>query len=308
MDLNRASIFVKVVENGGFTAAARELGVPKSSVSRAVQLLETELGARLLQRSTRRVELTDVGRVFFERAVHAVADIEDAVRAVTDLQATPRGMLRVTAPLDAGSYLLAPLLPRFVSRHPGIQVEVILTSRVVDLLEEHVDFALRAAQVRDGSLVVRRLARIEVGLFAARSYLDERGTPNTTAELAEHDCVLFRPERGRSRWTLSGPNGEETVEVRGPIGADDFSFVHRAVLAGGGIGLLPSFLCADALSTGALVRLLPGRNFEVGSLQLVYPSARHLPRRAAVFRDFIVKELVDSSELLRASSAGSEPR
>ncbi|HEY3500344.1 MAG TPA: LysR family transcriptional regulator, partial [Polyangiaceae bacterium] len=272
MDLNRASLFVKVVEAGGFTAAARELGVPKSSVSRAVALLESELGARLLQRSTRRVELTEVGRAFFERAVHAVADMEDAERAVADLQCIPRGTVRVTAPLDAGSYLLAPVLPRFNAEYPSIHVEAILTSRVVDLLEEHVDFALRAAPVKDGSLVARKLAPIETGLFASPAYLKRRGTPESVAALARHECVLFRPERGRARWTVPGPKGDESVDVHGAIGADDFSFVHRAALAGAGIAYLPLFLAAEAVERGELVRLFPGRQLEAGTFHLVYPS------------------------------------
>lgn len=303
MDLNRASLFVKVVEEGGFSAAARAAGLPKSSVSRSVALLESELGARLLQRSTRRVELTDVGRAFYERAVHAVRDIEDAVRTVTDLQAQPRGLVRVTAPLDAGSYLLAPLLPRFTAEQPGIHVEVMLTSRVVDLLEERVDFALRAAPVRDGSLVARRLGNVETGLFAAPGYLKKRGTPRTFAALAEHECVLFRPERGRAYWTLAGPSGDETVAVRGSIGADDFTFVYRAALAGAGIALIPAFLGIEAEARGDLVRIFPGRRLDAGAFHLVYPSARHLPRRAVVFRDFILKTLGVGSRLLEARDA-----
>jgi DNA-binding transcriptional LysR family regulator len=300
MDLNRTALFVKVVESGGFTAAGRALGMPKSSLSRAVALLESELGARLLQRSTRRVELTEIGRAFFERAVHAVNDIEDAVRQVNDLQASPRGLIRVTAPLDAGSYLLAPLLPRFTAEYPGLQLEVLVTSRVVDLLEEHVDFALRAAEVRDGSLVARKLRRIEVGLFAARSYVEKRGTPSSVGDLAKHDCVLFRPERGRARWTLQGPNGSETIDVSGPIGADDFMFVYRTAMAGGGIANLPLFLCEGALARDALVRVLPDYRFQVGNFTLAYPSARHLPHRSALFRDFILKELADDSAARKA--------
>jgi DNA-binding transcriptional LysR family regulator len=295
MDLNRASLFVKVVEAGGFSAAARTLGVPKSSVSRSIALLESELGAQLLQRSTRRVELTESGRAFFERAVHAVAEIEDALRTLQDLQGAPRGVIRVTAPLDAGMFLLAPLLPRFSSEYPGIHVEMMLTSRVVDLLEEHIDFALRGAELRDGSLIARKLVRIETGLFASRAYLERRGTPRTFAALAEHDCVLFRAERGRARWTLPSPDGDESVEVRGPVAADDFAFIHRAALAGSGIALLPVFLCDEALSRGELVRVLPGRRLQVGSFHLVYPSARHLPRRAVAFRDFILKTLGEQS-------------
>ena len=297
MDLNRAAIFVRVVAEGGFTAAAKVLHLPKSSVSRAVSLLEEELGARLLQRSTRKVHLTDAGTAFYERASSGILGIEEAAAAVADLQGTVRGTIKITAPADAGAWMLAPLIARFVALYPAVHLDVVLTTRVVDLVAEGFDFALRAAPLRDSSLVARKLGRVLVGLYAAPAYLAQRGTPAQVADLPQHQCVLFRPERGRATWTLgrvgtaAGAEKVEKVEVSGPVGADDFFFVQRMLLAGTGIGLLPSFLCDGAVATGDLVRVLPDYGLEGGQLHLAYPSARYLPHRAAVFRDFIVDAL-----------------
>jgi DNA-binding transcriptional LysR family regulator len=294
MDLNRAAIFVRVVDEGGFTAAARTLHLPKSSVSRAVSLLEEELGARLLQRSTRKIRLTEAGTTFYERASRGIAGVEEAAAAVGDLQASLRGPIRITAPGDAGVWLLAPLVSRFVELHPTVHLDVVLTQRVVDLVAEGVDFALRAGTLRDSSLVARKLGRVEAGLYAAPSYLARRGTPGRVADLARHDCILFRADRGRVTWTLNGPDHEERVEVTGPVAGDDFSFLHRIVLGGTGIGLLPSFLCRAAVDEGGLVRVLPRYAWRTaGSFHLVYSSARYLPHRAAVFRDFLLAGLAD---------------
>lgn len=291
MDLNRAATFVKVVEEGGFTAAARALELPKSSVSRSIALFEEELGVLLLRRSTRRVELTEAGRLFYDRAAHALAGLEDAQAAVADLQGSLRGTVRVTAPADAGVWILGPLVARFVEENAGMHVDVLLTSRVVDLVAEGVDFALRASKVTDTSLVARRLAPRDTGLFAAPRYVAKHGTPSRPAELSAHDCVIFRADHGRAQWLLSGPRGDEVVEVRGRITADDFVFVHQATVCGLGIGLMPKFLAAKSVERGELVPVLPTYQGFRGTWHLVYPSARYLPRRAVAFRDLLLAEL-----------------
>ena len=289
MDLNRAVIFVRVVEEGGFSAAGRALRLPKSSVSRAVALLEEELGARLLQRSTRKVTLTEAGTAFYDRASRGLAGVEEAAAAVADLQGSLRGPIKVTAPADAG-VLIAPVIARFVALHPAVHLQVILTGRVIDLVAEGFDFGLRAGTVRDSSLVSRRLNRVDTGVYlhAAPAYIARKGTPIRPADLEAHDCIGFRADRGRDTWKLDGPAGQETVEVSGPVDVDDFQFLQRLVLAGAGIGLLPSFLCDDALTRGALVRVLPEHRARGGEFHLVYPSARYLPARAAAFRDFVL--------------------
>jgi DNA-binding transcriptional LysR family regulator len=292
IDWNRVSVFLKVVEDGGFTAAARSLRLPKSSVSRSVALLEKELGARLLQRSTRKVELTEAGRIFYDRASRALAGVEEAALAVADLQQSPTGLVRITAPLDAGISLLAPLLAEFLARHPGVQVEAIVTNRLVDLVGESVDFALRISELRDSSLIARRLRRIDTGVVASPAYLARRGTPKKVSDLAAHDCLLFRPERGRARWTLACAEREVSVEVSGVLAADDYTFLRRAVQAGIGIALMPLFVLEDLIVSGEVVRLFPAFTTEHGYFHLVYPSAHYLPQRSVVFRDFLLEQLV----------------
>jgi DNA-binding transcriptional LysR family regulator len=291
MNFNRIAVFVRVVDEQGFTAAARALGLPKSSVSRSVALLEEALGARLLHRSTRSVKLTEAGTAFYEQASHGLAGVEDAAAKVADLQSVVRGTIRITAPVDAGVAVLEPAIARFVRRHPAVHFDVVLTGRVVDLVEEGFDLALRIGPLRDGALIARRIGQVDSALYASPRYLGRAGVPARIDDLAKHQCVLFRATRGRAAWTLRGPAGDETVEVKGPIAVDEFSFARRAVLEGVGVGLLPTFLCVREVERGRLVRVLPTHVAPGSLLNLVYPSAKYLPHRVAVFRDFLASKL-----------------
>lgn len=305
MDLNHVTTFLRVVENDSFTAAAAALGLPKSSVSRNVAHLEEDLGVRLLQRSTRRIGLTEAGKAFYERARAALTGLEEASVAASDLGREPRGTIRVTAPADAGALVLADLVARFVRRYPLIHVELSLTARMVDLVEEGFDLALRAAvRLDDSALLVRRIGSMESGLFAAPGYLRRRGPLASLAELSQHDCVLFRSRGANATWRLSGPpegssgdgesaeaRVEHAIAVQGPIAADDISFVMAAVRAGAGIGLLPAFLCVEQVLRGKLVRLLPAYASHEASLHLVMPSGRYVPARVALLRDYLLKHL-----------------
>lgn len=291
MDFNRIAVFVRVVDERGFTAAARALGLPKSSVSRSVALLEEALGARLLHRSTRSMKLTEAGTAFYEQASRGLAGVEDASARVADLQSVVRGTIRITAPVDVGVAILEPVIARFVRRHPAVHFDVVLTGRVVDLVEESFDLALRAGPLRDGALFARKLGQIESALHASPRYLERAGIPASIDDLAHHQCILFRATRGRTTWTLRGPAGDESVEVRGPIAVDELSFARRAVLEGVGVGLLPTFLCIREVERGRLVRLLPTHVAPGSQLNLVYPSAKYLPHRVGVFRDFLAAKL-----------------
>lgn len=290
MDLNRVAIFVSVVEHGGFTAAAKALSLPKSSVSRAVALLEQELGARLLRRSTRSIALTEAGRAFHERAADGLASVEEAREAVADLESEIRGSIRVTAAVDGGVWLLAPLIAAFTTRHPKVVVDVLLTSRVLDMVEERIDLALRAGVLRDDTLVAKKLPAIDFALYASGPYLSEHGTPRRTADLAAHRCVVFRAPRGRTTWTLTGPSGPETVEVAGAVSTDDFAFALESVASGAGIGLLPRFV-AERGGRGRIERILSRHIAPGAPVHLVYPAGRFLPLRVAALRDFLVAEL-----------------
>lgn len=287
MDLHRVEIFARVVEERGITAAAKSLRLPKSSVSRAVTLLEGEIGARLLQRSTRGIALTEAGTAFYAKAAQGLAALGEAREEVASLQAEVCGRVRITAPADIGAWMLAPLVAAFVEKHPRVIVESELTNRVVDFAEERFDLAIRARDVDDDSLVARRLPPLSFALYASRSYLDAHGTPRKPAELARHRCVLFRGAGGRAEWTLVGPKRTETVEVRGAMTTDDFVFARESVAAGAGIGLLPEFVASCAGRT-RLERVLPAYGSPGAPVFLVYPAGRYLPRRVAAFRDALL--------------------
>lgn len=305
MDLNRVAVFVRVVDEHGFTAAAKALGVPKSSVSRAVSLLEQDLGVRLLQRSARKLSLTEAGSVFYEGVSRSFTAVQEAATAVMEMEAGLRGSIRITTPVDVGVWLLAPAVARFGRLHPGVHIDAVLTGRIVDLVEEGFDLALRAGPMRDSSLIARKVGSFGRALYASPRYLERHGTPTRVADLAGHRCVLFRATRGRAMWELSGPTGPETVEVTGPLNVDDFSFVQRALLSGAGIGLLPAFVAGREVKRGRLVRVLPEHILPGAPLHLVYPSTRYVPHRVVVFRDFLFKRLGRVVTAMSAEHLGS---
>ncbi|MEI9936472.1 MAG: LysR family transcriptional regulator [Pseudomonadota bacterium] len=295
MDLNHVAVFARVVELESFTAAAKQLGLPKSSVSRTVTRLEDELGVRLLQRTTRKLHLTEAGRAYYERARVSLTGLEEAASAATNLSAEPRGTVRVTAPADMGIMNLGELVARFVRKYPLVHVEISFSSRFVDLVAEGFDLALRAGKMADSSLVARKIGSDTLGLFASPAYLRRRGRPKTLADLAGHDCVLFRGTHGKIEWQLTGPRGEERITVHGPLNADEMAFVQQAVNAGVGIALLPMIGVRLAAARGALpmpVRVLPEYSMSgSNSLNVVSPSARFQSASVIAFRDFLVAEL-----------------
>ena len=291
VDLNRVAVFLRVVELQSFTAAGEVLGLPKSSVSRSVARLEESLGVQLLQRTTRAIQLTEAGRLCFEQASRALSELEQAHETLSQLDARPQGAVRITAPSDLGAQVLAPLAARFVRRTPGITLEFLLTGRLVNLVEEGVDLAVRAGPMRDSSLISRRVSGLEAWLFASPAYLDARGTPTSLQDLPAHDCVLFRPRRGEVEWTLLGPGGMTKLAVHGPVAGDDFTFLHEAVLAGAGIGLLPAVQCEPDMAQGRLVRLLAPYTGPSAPLHVVWPASRHVPKRVLLVREWLVKSL-----------------
>jgi DNA-binding transcriptional LysR family regulator len=296
MDLNHVAIFARVVELESFTAAAKQLGLPKSSVSRTVTRLEDELGVRLLQRTTRKLHLTEAGRAYYERARVALVGLEEAASAATNLGAEPRGTVRMSAPTDMGNLSFGDMVARFVRKYPLVHVEISLSSRYVDLVAEGFDLALRAGKLADSSLVARKIGTDSLGLFASASYLRRRGRPKTLAELAEHDCVLFNGQHGKCEWQLTGPRGIERVTVRGPLSADEMGFVQQAVAAGVGIALLPIMGVRFAAARGRAlmpVHVLSEYSISGNGLHVVSPSTRLASASVSAFRDFLVAELTE---------------
>ena len=277
--------FIRVVDAGSFTAAARVMGVSKASVSRRVAVLENKLGVRLIERSTRTSRLTELGTEYYERISRALSDIDEAAHAVNQLQATPRGHLRITAPVDWGP-TFAGMLDGFTQLHPEVTVEVVLLQRVVDLVSEGFDLAVRAGSLPDSALIARRVGFNHSQLFASPDYLAEHGTPTTVAELADHKCILFRSRTGRERWTLTGPEGERVVDVSGSLSGNNFVFVGDAAIAGAGIARMPRMSCLHAVQEGRLVRVLPEHEAGIYPVHLVYPSARFVSTKVRVFCEY----------------------
>jgi DNA-binding transcriptional LysR family regulator len=292
MDLNHVAAFVRVVQEGSFTAAAKALGLPKSSVSRSIAQLEQDLGVRLLHRTTRKLHLTDAGSAFHTRVARALTDIDEATAAASDLQRELRGPVRITAPVDLGVSAIASIVARFVRKHPNVSIDVRLTSRIVDLAAEGFDLAVRAAAVRDQSLIARHVGNLDLGLYASSRYVAKRGAPTKLADLDAHDCVLLRSDAGNFPWRLTHESGaEQLVEPRGSIAADDISFLKKVVLAGGGIALLPCFYASREEERGKLVRVLPKWRVARSAVYVVYPSARYVPQRVIAFREVLIAEL-----------------
>lgn len=290
LSIDDIAIFVRVVEHRGFASAARELGVPTSTVSRAIGRLETTARVRLLQRTTRALRPTSEGEELYAQAASAVSTLRGAARDLESATPKAKGRLRVTAPGDLCANFLADVIVAFADRHPLISLDFALTNQHANLVDEGFDIGLRAtAALRGSSLVCRKLGDIEHRLYASPRYLEKRGAPQSPAELKDHPCVLFRAKDLVRTWTLRDKHGETSVEMRARIGGDDFSFVRAMVLAGGGIGAMPHINCVADEASGRLVRVLPAFHMRGASLYVVYPSAKNLPSRVTAFRDFVVE-------------------
>jgi DNA-binding transcriptional LysR family regulator len=310
VDLNQVSAFVRVIETGSFTAAARVLGLPKSSVSRRVSALETSLRVRLLQRGPRKLVLTEAGGHYFERARAALGGLADANTAATEMSREIAGPIRFTAGGD-NTGLIANLIAEFLERYPKVRLDVALTARRVDLVTEGFDLALRAGPLIDSSLIVRRLGRSDHGLFASRAYLRKAGNPQRVGDLARHRFVLFGDAPQREQLRLTGPNGDEVVKIHGPLVVHEMTFAADAVAAGVGIGLVPEAYFGWAISGGRrsvgkdLVRVLPDHRATGSDLSLVSPPTAYEPTRVALFRDFLAERL---RPLMQACEAASEEK
>lgn len=291
LDWNGMEAFVRVVQAGSFTVAARKLGLPVSSVSRAVSRLENDLGVRLLHRTTRKLRASDAGAAFFQRVQSVVSEAEEAARLLAGFAEKPHGLVRISAAPGAGDAAFARVLARVAERYPEVSVDLVLTNRFVDLVGEGIDFALRGGKLDDSSLIARKLSDSSLRMFAAPAYLERRGAPRTPAALATHDCLVYGSSAKRTLWRLHGPRGEHSVGVRGPVACDDLAFLRDAASAGLGIALLPEVLALAAVRAGKLRPVLPRYSVPGGGLFLVWPSQRLVPARVVAVRELLVEEL-----------------
>jgi DNA-binding transcriptional LysR family regulator len=282
--------FVKVAETQSFSEAARRLRSSKSAVSRSVGALESELGARLFNRTTRSLKLTEAGRAYLERVTRVLADLDDADRALGHLQAKPRGRLQVSAPMSFGFLHLAPALPEFLARYPEVDVDLALNDRFVDLVDEGFDVALRIGALADSSLISRRIAPIRVSLCASPGYFQEHGTPRTPDDLKAHECLRNSNVSRTQEWRFADADGKPClVPVSGRVSANNGDTLRVLALAGFGVALLPTFIVGGDLSAGALVSALELYIPQSLSMNAVYPHSRHLSPKVRAFVDFLVE-------------------
>lgn len=285
MDLNEILVFAKVVEAGSFVGAARALGMPTSTVSRKVAGLEARLGARLLQRTTRSLRLTEVGRTYYQHAQRVAEELDAADRAVTEMEAAPRGLLRVTTPINFG--FLGETVARFLERYPEVEIDLHCADRVVDLVEEGFDVAVRAGRLADSSLVARSLGVLRSYVVASPAFLARAGSPRTPDDLEGFDCVVLGAGADWTKWRLRRDGGIRAVKVRPRLTVNDFDFLEAAAKGGLGVAMLPTFRCAPLLADGTLVRILDAWCSPDTPLHAVYPSTRHLSPKVTAFLDHL---------------------
>lgn len=287
--------FVRAVEKGGFSSAARELGLTPSAISKLVTRMEDRLGVRLLNRTTRRLALTPEGEAFFHRAQRILADIEEAENEVARFRARPRGKLRVNVGTAFGAHQLVPALPEFLARYPEIEVEIEMTDRVVDLMEEGADVGLRTGHLADSSLVSRKICDLERVVCASPAYLARHGTPGKPADLLGHNCLVFTGTPQLRRWPFNFPDGVREVEVSGNLSASSAETLLQLALMGAGIIRLADVIVGDPVAKGLLVSVLAeAHHVEPLPLHAVFPPGRHRSPRVAALVDFMVEKFGDA--------------
>jgi len=282
--------FARVVEAGSFARAADRLGVSVSAVSRQVSDLETHLGVRLLNRTTRRLSLTESGQAFYERCVQLLADLEEAEVAVTSASVVPRGTLKLTSSATFGSRHLAPAIAAFIARYPQIRFDVELSERVVDIVEEGFDVAVRIGTPGSQNLVARKIGAARILCCASPSYLARHGEPHEPEDLAKHSCLSYEYLPNRNVWTFRDPaGGERSVRIAGPVQANNGRFLEALAADGAGISMEPDFIVGPDVRAGRLKPILA--KFEALPLPIyvVYPSRRHLSAKVRMFAEFLIE-------------------
>lgn len=285
------NVFVAAVDAGNFSAAARILGITPSAVSKQISRLETRLGARLLNRSTRRISLTDVGREFYERCRAILSDIDAAERAVGEASDQPRGRLRVTASISFGQRQIVPMVPEFVARYPDVRVDLQFSDRMLDMVDEGIDVAVRVSAPADSALIARRLAPDRRVVCASPGYLHAHGIPAAPDDLATHNALIYSSVYSDT-WRFEGPAGSRAVRLTSNFAANSGEAIRELALRGLGITRLATFLVGPDIKAGRLVQVLPEwRDPQENIIHAVYPSRRLVPPATRAFVDFLAEKL-----------------
>jgi len=283
-------VFVRALDRGSFSAAASDLELTPSAVSKLVSRLEQRLGVRLLNRSTRKLALTPEGETYLTRARQILADIDDAEAEVGRVRGAPRGLLRVNSVTAFGLYQLTPALHDFLVRFPEINVELCTSDRIIDLVEENADVAIRCGRVTDGALIVRKIASLEWVICAAPAYLERRGTPRAPSDLKDHDCIIMATGPTHKRWPFRTSTGVDAVEITPRVSVADGEAALRLALEGAGIIRLSDVIVGASIRAGRLVPLLTDIHYvEPLQLSAVYLAGRHRLPKVRVFLDFLIE-------------------
>jgi len=289
--LSTMGLFVEATEAGSFSAAGRKLGLAPSSVARSISALEDDLGVRLLNRTTRKLSLTEAGRLYHERARRILAEVEEAKLSVAQLEAAPRGTLRISMPVVFGRLHVAPALPEFLATYPDIRIDLSMTDAFVDLVEEGVDVAVRIGELEDSSLIARKLAPSRRVVCASPAYFERHGIPACPADLARHNCLIYKRPGNRATWRFRCGKDVHEVEVKGALHANNADALHEAALGGLGVVILPTFMVGPDIRRGALEVIF--RDYQVSpsaldaNIYAVFPYSRHLSPKVRALVDFL---------------------
>ncbi|MBH68665.1 MAG: transcriptional regulator [Rhodospirillaceae bacterium] len=288
--LSAMKVFCSVVESNSLAGAARMINVSPSVVSKQLSALEDRLGARLINRTTRRVSVTEEGRAYYERSKQIIADIDEAEIAVSHAHTAPQGLLKITAPFTFAHRHLTPHLPEFIRIYPNIEIQVQVSDRVVDLVDEGLDLAIRIAHLKDSSLIARRLAANHRSIVATPTYLEMHGIPQHPEELSGHKLVTWPPGNPINDWHFLINDQERTFKAKGLIYIDSGDSILSTVLAGGGLSMLQAFMVGEYIKNKQLIPVLEDFVREDIPIFAVYPSSRHLSPKVRVFVDFLLKK------------------
>ncbi len=288
--------FIAVVETGSFSNAAKRLAVTKSAVSKRISQFEDELGVRLLNRTTRKLSLTEAGLKYYEyaRAAHLLA--KEGQDAILKMQDSAQGLLRISVPMVFGRLHISPIIPNFLEQNPHIELHISMDDRVVDLVDEGFDMGIRIGQLTDSSLIARQLSPCTSILCASPIYLQKYGTPLTLDELTQHNCLLYSYYRGGATWSFDGPYGHERFLPQGNYKVNNSEVLYEALLAGVGICQMPTFIVGPAITEGILVPLLPDYHLPLHHIFAVYPQRRFLPEKMRLLLSFFSKCFGEDSE------------
>ncbi|MBX3040883.1 MAG: LysR family transcriptional regulator [Bdellovibrionaceae bacterium] len=290
MDLNEIAIYLQVVQTGSFSKAAQQLNMPKSTVSHKVSSLEKRLGLTLIQRTTRKLNITPAGQAYYKRCLQGLEEIKAAEAEVVAAQGEPHGLFRITAPFELGGSVLPDIISKYTTRYPEVRVEVLLTDRKIDLLSENVDLAIRAGELKDSTFKAKRIGSVYFAPFASPKYLKAKGTPSHPKDLKSHHTLQFTP-LGIDDWKLTGPKGTVSAAFNGRVIVNNLEMIKSLALRGDGIAFLPTYFCYPEVKDGKLVRILPEWRSTLNPVHFIYPSQKFVTPNLSAFIEMATEDL-----------------